>query len=124
MLNELADFFPEPDGDPIMILVISGLVREEYPWLSEILTESYRELKHASRKEAEMIGHRLHRVMKEMLHGRLGESLMRKGSKENFVLAMELPHMIERIIDRSINMRRNSSAPEEGDDNLEDLREE
>lgn len=123
-LVELEGLFQDPNGDPIMILVISGLVRAEYPWLSEILTESYRELKHASRIEAEMISHRLHRVMKEMLHGQVDKSLMRQGSKDNFFIAMELPHMIERIIDRSINFRRNLGMPEDSDTKLEGPREE
>ncbi len=110
MLFEMGDIFSEPDGDPIALLMISGLVREEFPWLSEILNEAYRELRHASRKEAEMISHRLHRIMKEMMHGRFAESMMR-GSKNSHMLAMEIPHMVERIIDRSLDLRRNAGKP-------------
>ena len=33
------------ENDPIYLLLLAGLFREDYPWLSEILAEAYRELR-------------------------------------------------------------------------------
>lgn len=125
MLEEIMDVFDDRESHPIALLVISGMVRDELPWLSEILTESYRELKHASREEAEQINLRLRRALKAMMHGRLGDSMMRSGSKSSHMLMMELPHMIERIIDRSMDFPRNATIPSARDeiDNSENLKE-
>lgn len=115
MLEEIMDISSENDSGSLALLMFAGLVRDEMPWLSEVLTETYRELKHANHKEAEKISLRLRRVMKSMMHGRMAESMMR-GSKSNHMLAMELPHMVERIVDRSIDLRRNSSKPDDNED--------
>jgi len=110
MFEEVVDMLPERDRDPIGLLMLSGLVRNEMPWLSEVLTEAYRELKHANREEAEKISLRIRRIMKSMMHGRMGDRMM-GNSKSAHMMAMELPHIIERIIDQS--MERNSDVPDD-----------
>lgn len=122
MFEEIMEISSERDSDPIALLMFSGLVRDEMPWLSEVLTETYRELKSANREEAKKISLRLRHIMKSMMHGRMAESMMRN-SKSGHILAMELPRMVERIIDRSIDLRRNTGKPAieiEGDE-IDDL---
>jgi len=115
MFEEIMDISSESGGDALALLMFAGLVRDEMPWLSEVLTETYRELKHANREEAEKISLRLRRVMKSMTRGRMAESMMR-GSKSSHMLAMELPHMVERIIDRNIDYRKISDRPHDDEE--------
>ena len=123
MFEKIMDVSSERDSDPIALLMFSGLVRDEMPWLSEVLTEAYRELKNADQEEAEKISLRLRHIMISMMHGRMAESTMR-GSKSAHILAMELPYMVESVIDRSIDLRRNAGKPpiEVGDGEIDDPR--
>ena len=81
-------------------------------------TEAYRELKNADqegRKKSASV------CANHDPHGRMAESTMR-GSKSAHILAMELPHMVESVIDRSIDLRRNAGKPpiEVGDGEIDD----
>ncbi len=104
MFDEMADFVSERDGDPITLLMISGMLREDLPWMSEILTETYRELKNTNFEQAEKISYRLRRLMKEMLHGPFGMEMM-EGSESSYMMAIELAHIVDRIIERNMKSR-------------------
>lgn len=104
MFDKVVDFALERDGDPIALLMISGMVQEDLPWMSEVLTETYRELKNANYEQAEKIYHRLRSLMKEMLHGQFGMEMM-GGSKSSYMMVMELPHIVDRIIELTMESR-------------------
>ena len=40
-----------PNRSPVALLLIAGLVREDFPWLAELLNESYREIRDGGRDE-------------------------------------------------------------------------
>jgi hypothetical protein len=52
MIDELAHVVSKRPGDPISILIIASLVREDFPWLYEIGLEAYRKAKGDNVKRA------------------------------------------------------------------------
>jgi hypothetical protein len=52
MLREMAHFVGAKPGDPILLLMIAGLFREEFPWLYELAMEAHRAAKSGNQAEA------------------------------------------------------------------------
>ena len=97
ILDELMHMSMDAHDGDMSLLILAGFVREPMPWLAEVLTESYRELKNAGPKEAEQIGYRLRRLVKNTTRGSFGDKFL-GGSKSGHMLIMELPHLIDRAI--------------------------
>jgi hypothetical protein len=100
MIMDAAEMFMDRPGDPIFLLVMSGLIREEVPWLSEILTESYREIRSGSIAQIEAASMRLRRLMKQMDRGHPMFRELMGESKESHMLLMEIPHIVDRALAR------------------------
>lgn len=100
MLLEASEMMMEKSSDPVFLLFLAGMVRDEMPWLAEILTESYREFRSGSPAQVEQSIHRLRRTIKMLERGHpilrdlLGES------KESFMFAMEVPRIMDRALAR------------------------
>ncbi len=106
MIDEMIHMVSDGRDDRgVSLLMLAGLVREQFPWLAEIMVESYRELKHADVEEAERIAHRLRRVTKIMLRGPFGERFLGR-SKSSHMFAMELPHLIDRALRHPVDPAR------------------
>ena len=45
MFEELVHMFPDDPGDPTALLMMASVVREDMPWLYELLVDAYREAK-------------------------------------------------------------------------------
>lgn len=97
MLEEMFHMLDMREDKGISLLFLAGLIREQMPWLAEVIIESYRELRTANSVEAMKIAHRLNRITKYTLRGPFGESFLMR-SKSMHKLAMELPHLIDRAI--------------------------
>lgn len=112
VLEELAHFSGKEDY-AVPLLLIAGVVREEMPWLSEVLVQLYREA--ASQNIEGVI--RLRRSMRSILRGPFIEEMM-GGSKRSHFLAMELPMIVDRAIGRCVDhlegnlYRSDKSEPE------------
>ena len=52
MVHELGHMLREKPGDPIALLMVASLFREDMPWLYEIGMEAYRACKGGSPEEA------------------------------------------------------------------------
>ena len=106
MLLEASEMMMEKSSDPIFLLFLAGMVRDEMPWLTEILTESYREFRSGSQAQVEQSIHRLRRTLKMLERGHplirelLGES------KDAIVFASELPHLIDLALLRHFEFRK------------------
>ena len=98
-LPMILDMFSDAEGgDPVALLVISGYLREDFPWLSELLTEAYRDFQKGNSRSIGRLLHRMHRITRVMLRGPLLEE---SGiSREQQMMVMELPMFIERYLDR------------------------
>ncbi|PKP83034.1 MAG: toll/interleukin-1 receptor domain-containing protein [Alphaproteobacteria bacterium HGW-Alphaproteobacteria-18] len=104
-LYELVYSMPEVRGGDWALLLIAGIVREQMPWVAEVLVEAHRDLKFASHEEAREIGLRLAHFIKQVARGPFSKRMM-SGSKHNYMLLMELPELIHRAIDMRIESSR------------------
>ena len=108
MIDEIALITSDSVDDPIALLMIAGLFRDELPWLSEIMVETYRDIKQGGKKDAEKAANRLHRVMSIARKGPFMDELF--GSKDMHIIMMELPHIMDRVLRRYMD---NSKVDEE-----------
>lgn len=101
----------EDAGAPLQLLVLAGIFREDFPWISEILTETYREIRDGEIEKSEKALHRLRRMMKQMMHSPMIYELS-GGSKEMMRMAEELPMFLDRAIHRMLPDKKNSNIDE------------
>jgi len=96
--------------DPIGLLIVAGVLREDMPWLSEVLVEMYREILRGGSRSIGRHLERLHRLTRIVLRGPFIEEM--GGSKEHHMIAVELPDMLEEYLRNldfppSVTVRRN-----------------
>jgi len=113
MIDEIMLMSGEP-GDPVGILMAASLIRDEIPWLYELAMEVYRTAKDGNIENLENEIRRIRRFSELALRGPFMEEF---GSKENHMLMMEFPRMLERSLMRAIEMkatqpRRQPQKPE------------
>lgn len=99
MLEEMGMIAMEEGGGPLQLLMLAGIYREDFPWMAEVLTEAYREIRDSSPDIAERTLLRLRRMMKHMIHSKMFFELS-GGSKHLMVMAEELPMILEMAIPR------------------------
>ena len=112
MLEEMTMIVSEEGGGPLQLLMLAGLYREDLPWLAEVLTEAYREIRDGNPDSAERTLTRLRRMMKHMMHSKMFFDLS-GGSKELMMLAEELPMILEMAMHRMIPERHPSEDRDE-----------
>lgn len=111
------------DSDPISLLMLAGTLRDDFPWLAEVISEAYREIRTGDPKSSRRAVERLRRFLKSI--GRREFMLEFAGpSKEAHMLAMELPRILDHAL-HFLEMRRESKQidaeePNEGDFDIED----
>jgi hypothetical protein len=99
MFEDILGMAGEADEPPITLIVMAGYFREDFPWLAELLTESYREIRDRGPKAADRVLSRLHRSIRAISHGPLNREMM-GSSKEAFMMMEELPMMLDMTIHR------------------------
>ena len=104
MFEEIMHMSGEP-GDPLAILMAASLVRDEMPWMYELTMEVYRAVKAGNVEAIEREMERLRRFTKLTLNGPFAEEYA-MGTKESFMIAMELPRMIEHTVMRTLEMKK------------------
>ena len=104
MMEEMAHMLSEEGDDPISLLMFAGLVRDDFPWVAEVITEAYREIRDGDLKSSQRAIERLRRFFKNI--GRRDFMMEFAGpSKEAHMMAMEMPRMLDHFIHR-FEMRR------------------
>ncbi len=114
MLDEMMHMVSDDPGDPIGLLVLAGIVRDDLPWYAEIITEAYREIRNGDAKAVQ----RLRRSLKALRRGSFMEQFVPE-SPEVHMIVMELPMMLDHYLHRleSRNKKRRVvRQPEERDD--------
>lgn len=106
MLEDLMHMGGEP-GDPVSILLIASLVRDDMPWLYELAMEVYRAAKSGDSEAIEIEMNRLRNFSKFVMHGPLMEEFG-FGSKDMQMFAMEFPRILERTLRHSIESQNDS----------------
>ncbi|MCG8056201.1 MAG: toll/interleukin-1 receptor domain-containing protein [Candidatus Thiodiazotropha endolucinida] len=112
MLEEISMMAGEEGGAPLQLLVLAGLYREDLPWLAEILTEAYREIRDGSPDTAERTLTKVRRMLKHMMHSKMFYELS-GGSKELMMLTEELPMILDMAMHRLIPDRPSSDDQED-----------
>lgn len=69
MLEELTHYLGRESGDPINILVISSIFRDEVPWFYEMGIETYHAMKSGDPKQAEVALREFQRMAEFMMSG-------------------------------------------------------
>jgi hypothetical protein len=117
MFDELAHMVSEEGDDPISLLMLGGLIRDDFPWLYEIVIEAYRELRIGDQKAAQQALERLRRVTKALGKGRMMEEFMGP-SKDAHIMMMELPRLLDRFLHRFEVRRLRGSSESDSEDTV------
>lgn len=119
MFEDLMHMSAEP-GDPVAILMAASFVRDDMPWLYELAMEVYRAVKSGNAESIEREVMRLRRLS-EIVHRRPFMEMLGYDDKQLYVTAVEFPRMLERLLFRTLEMRRPSrkpkSKPQQGSEN-------
>lgn len=99
MFEEMAHMVSEEGDDPIALLMFGGMLRDDFPWLYEIVMEAYREVRDGDPKAIRRAIDRLRRVTKTFGRGHpMMEELI--GSREAHMMTREFPMMLEHFLHR------------------------
>lgn len=105
MLEDMSRMISEEGADdPISLLMFGSMVRDDLPWLYELVVEVYREVRSGDAKAAQRAIERLRRMTKMLQRGPFMEEFG-GGSKEAHMMIMELPPMLDHLLHR-IESRR------------------
>ncbi len=116
MLEEFTFMSGGKDGAPTPLLLLAGFLREDFPWLAEMMAESYREIRDGKDDEIEKIVHRLRRTIKHLTHGPMMHELS-GGSKNAMMIAEELPMLLDMTLSQ---IERTASRKAVDSDETED----
>ncbi|MGB6156941.1 MAG: toll/interleukin-1 receptor domain-containing protein [Acidobacteriaceae bacterium] len=112
MLEEMIHATPEEGNDPIYLLMLAGILRDDFPWMAEIMTEAYRDTREGDSQSSQRAIKRLKSLLKHF--GRRELMFEFAGpSKEAHMLAMEMPMILDRLVHR-LETRR-IGAPDSND---------
>jgi hypothetical protein len=104
MFDDLTQMISEDGKDPVALLMFGSMVRDDLPWLYEVIVEVYREMRSGDTKAARRAIDRL-RSMTKMLHrAPILEEFA--SSKESHMMLMELPGMLDHLLHRLEPRRR------------------
>ncbi len=109
MLDELAHGFSESSDDPIVLLMLASMVRDDYPWIYELVMDVYRAVQSGD-------GKRIHESMRRLRHlskRSMMHEFMPMRSKEDHRILIELPMIIDRFVHS--RMLSESRSEEESD---------
>ena len=123
MFDELIHQFSHEEDDPIFLLMLGGMLREDMPWLAEVFVETYREVMVGGMENVERSIRRLRRVVKMTRKGHLIDELVMNESKDLQMMLMELPMMLDMTLNRYLNTRHsheNARSPVEFERNIVD----
>ena len=97
ILDEISAAMSEEGDEPIALLMLAGTVRDEVPWLYELIVEAAREIRTGNPTLAHRAVERLQRATKMLRRGPLAEEL---GMRDAHHLVMELPRILEHTLAR------------------------
>lgn len=98
MLMDMLIHESGPPGDPIKLLMLASVFREEIPWLYELATEVYRDTNSGDFAQARKSFDRLKKNMQILRRGPFLE-MYGRGSRDLHMFMMEAGHLIE-VIER------------------------
>lgn len=107
MFEDFMHMSGEP-GDPVAILMAASFVRDDLPWLYELAMEVYRAVKSGNAEAIEREMTRLRHFSEAMMRGPFMDELG-FGGKESHMFAMEFPRMLEHMLMRTLETKKEHS---------------
>ncbi|MDD5063575.1 MAG: hypothetical protein PHQ35_02295 [Phycisphaerae bacterium] len=105
MIEDITHMVTRESRQPIAILLLAGLLREEIPLLSEVAMELYRVVKSGTREEIEESLRVFQHLTDIFMHGPMAEELG-MFSKESRMLLHELPMFMSHNVRRYLAERK------------------
>lgn len=97
MMEEMAHFLSRRSGDPIGILMVASLTREDFPWLYELGLEAYRAAKRGNFEQAHEALDIFQAAADFTLRGPLAEELGLGGKEIEWI--RDMPSVIHHLIE-------------------------
>lgn len=97
ILGEIASMVSQEPGDPMAILVLAGLVRDEMPWLYELAVEAYRTAKLGEAEATAKAMHTFRRAAEIATHGPLADEFA--SSREMLLSMQDLQATTSRVVE-------------------------
>ncbi len=96
MLDDVSRMIADEVDDPIGLLIFASSIRDELPWVYEVVVEVYRDIRSGNVDAAERAVERLRRTAKALRRSPFVEDFA--SGPESHMLIMELPKMLERLL--------------------------
>lgn len=93
MVHELSRMLGEKPGDPIILLILASMFRDNFPWLYELGIEAYRMAKNGTAEEATASRRRFQKAAEFMRKGPLPTEEMGFDPHMMHILMRELDHL-------------------------------
>jgi hypothetical protein len=94
MVHELSQMLGEKRGDPIALLVIASIFRDDMPWMYELGIEAYRMAKDGTPEEAIAARRRFQKAAEFMRRGPFGSEEMGIDPRVMHMMVRELDHLL------------------------------
>ncbi len=95
MVHELSRILGKKRGDPIVLLILASIFRDEMPWMYELGIEAYRMAKDGSHDEAVAARRQFQKAAEVMRHGQFRSKEFGFDSKMMHMMMLDLDHLLE-----------------------------
>ncbi|MDF1490303.1 toll/interleukin-1 receptor domain-containing protein [Tessaracoccus caeni] len=109
ILREISMEIAHSGDSATALLVLAGLFREDYPWLSEVFTDASREIRSGGNKVAPTILRRLGKFVKQLHHSPLAREFS-GGSRDEMLMISEIPMILDLLSDLSDSTRASNTS--------------
>ncbi|NHK29095.1 toll/interleukin-1 receptor domain-containing protein [Parvularcula flava] len=99
IFDEFNEMSRDYDDAPIVLVLMAGYVREDFPWLAEILNESYREIRDGGHEATDRVLNRLRGSLKALTYGNLGREMI-GNNKDAYMMVDELHFVLDMVLHR------------------------
>lgn len=96
MIQELSRMIADRPNDPISLLLVASMFREDLPWLYELGLEAYRAARTGTSDEALLARRRFQRAADMLDHGPFPIEALGLDPRELHFLTRELMHLVDR----------------------------
>lgn len=98
MIFELSHRVGRGPGDPISLLIVASLFRDEMPWLYELAVEAYRCINSGNKPRAQLALEQYRNAVKMASSGRMGD-MLGYGMKDTHFMLREALEFIPHVLD-------------------------
>jgi hypothetical protein len=104
-LMDLATTVSEDSDDPMGILLLASITRDDFPWIYESASHLYSIIKNGSQQEIARAFESFERLCDMTFHGQIGHEMSRY-SEDTYRLIREIPDMFRYLLQRQLHAKR------------------